>query len=107
MRIYIAGQMSGLPNFNADAFNKAAKLLRDQGHEVINPPELDHDDGFDVIGKDGKIDPVLRRQFLGRDFKLISGCDGLYMLKGWEKSSGASLERLFALDTDMKVMYEE
>lgn len=38
-RIYIAGPMSGLPEFNYPAFNRAAAVLRAQGHHVENPAE--------------------------------------------------------------------
>ena len=40
MRIYIAGQMRGVPNFNYPRFNAVAQILRDRGHEVVNPVEV-------------------------------------------------------------------
>ena len=38
-RIYLAGPMSGLPDFNYPAFHAAAAVLRAQGHYVENPAE--------------------------------------------------------------------
>jgi hypothetical protein len=38
-RIYIAGKMSGLPDFGYPAFNTEAARLRAMGHHVENPAE--------------------------------------------------------------------
>lgn len=39
MRIYLAGPMSGIKDFNYPAFNAEAARLRSLGHEVENPAE--------------------------------------------------------------------
>ena len=39
-KIYIAGPMSGLPNFNRDAFNLEAERLHALGHIALNPAIL-------------------------------------------------------------------
>lgn len=39
MRVYIAGPMTGLPEYNFPAFHAAAKAWRDAGWEVLNPAE--------------------------------------------------------------------
>lgn len=38
-RIYIAGPMTGLPDFNFPAFNDMAAILRGLGYHVENPAE--------------------------------------------------------------------
>ena len=37
---------------------------------------------------------------------MLSMCDGIYMLKGWEKSTGANREFGYALASDMIIMRE-
>lgn len=42
-KIYIAGPMSGLVDFNFPAFHKMAASFRAQGFEVVNPAEINQD----------------------------------------------------------------
>jgi hypothetical protein len=97
--IYIAGPMRGIPYLNFVAFDRAAKVLRKDGWEVINPadmyrigsdkpegwlPEREPDDPF--LGWDRKETIMVD---LGR---LVRECDAIYLLKGWERSVGATAE---------------
>ena len=41
MKLYLSGPMRGFAEFNAPAFNVAAKRLREEGHEVNSPIEHD------------------------------------------------------------------
>lgn len=47
-RIYISGPMTGLPDFNFPAFHDAAARLRERGHEVANPAEINSEAGGDL-----------------------------------------------------------
>jgi hypothetical protein len=50
VKIYIAGPMRGIPEFNFPAFRDMAFWLRNQGHIVFNPAERDeatHGAGFE------------------------------------------------------------
>lgn len=38
-RVYVAGPMTGIPDFNYPAFNAVADQLRAQGYEVENPAD--------------------------------------------------------------------
>lgn len=99
---YLAGPMSGVPQFNIPAFDAAAKVLRDAGCKIISPAELDA--------------PEIRLQylasssganlpntptwgtFLSRDVKIVADeVRGLVLLPGWEKSRGARLEAYVGL----------
>lgn len=48
-KIYIAGPMSGLPEYNYPAFHSAEAQLKALGHETLNPatnPEQDSWEGY-------------------------------------------------------------
>ena len=98
-RVYIAGPMSHIKNFNFPYFDTVAAQLRAHGYDVVSPAELDDAafrervmgdtvTGFesDLLGAWGDC--------LARDIKLIAdgGIEGIVLLQNWEKSRGAKLE---------------
>lgn len=78
---YLAGPMSGYPEFNYPAFTAAAESLREQGLTVISPHEL-HDGDTSQHWT----------CYLRRDLRALLDCDEIVLLPGWEKSRGACLE---------------
>lgn len=76
-RIYLSGPMSGLPEHNYPAFNAAAARLRAQGHDVVNPAELNPDASTDW------------HACLRRDIAALTTCNTLALMPGWEHSQGA------------------
>lgn len=89
MRVYIAGPMSGYPDHNFAAFWRAEALLEVLGHEVVNPARINGApvDGLVVVPGDAKW-----VEYMQNDIKQLIYCNGIYLLKGWDKSRGASLE---------------
>lgn len=102
-KIYLAGPMSGYPQFNFPAFFAAAKKLREAGFEVISPAEIDCKEDGDVALRSKTGDPIEASRswgdFLSRDVKLIAdtGIEGIVFLPGWSKSKGAKLEAFVGL----------
>ena len=106
MKLYLAGPMTGLPGYNFAEFNRVSKILRDAGHEVFNPAEidelcgvrpdlpLDHPDQ----PKDWSVEIALEN-----DIQAIFEAEGIVLLRGWRKSRGACLERTVAHFTGRKV----
>lgn len=92
--IYVAGPMSGYINHNFPAFHFVASGLRSVGWIVINPAE------FNVGLQENW------RACMVTDIKMLVDCDAIYMLTGWEKSKGASLEHHIAKELGLKVYYE-
>lgn len=81
---YLAGPMSGYPDFNRPAFHTAAESLRKLGFTVINPAELDN--ALPLSAKAPYTD------FYRRDLPYLARSELVVALPGWEKSTGATHE---------------
>ena len=105
--VYLAGPMTGYPQFNFPAFEAAAAALRSSGIAVISPAEVDDDTAVGTAARnstDGKLDAngKLAGQtwgdLLARDVKIVADqVSGVALLPGWERSKGAKLEVTVAL----------
>lgn len=78
MKLYVAGPMSGLPEYNYPAFHAAAARLRTAGYEVENPAENPAEDTW--------VD------YMRASLRQVSVVDGVAVLDGWQLSRGATLE---------------
>jgi hypothetical protein len=116
---YIAGPMSGIPNWNYDAFNAAAYQLSREGWDVRNPAAKDQEMGYDQTEAKATGDTKRSieegvfnfREAFEWDIKQILNGDAIYMLKGWEASPGACAEHATAVVMrknypDYKIMYQ-
>ena len=80
MRIYISGPITGDPGAQWK-FDQAAQIIKDRGHEYINPTKL-----ADVIPDAGWA------YYMHIDMDLIKMADAILQLPGWENSPGAQEE---------------
>lgn len=102
MKIYVAGPMRGIPEFNFPAFHAAAASLRAQGHTVFNPAERDIEHhGVDISkGNEAGCEALAAathgfnlREALKDDLVFIClEADAVAVLPGWEESRGARAE---------------
>jgi Domain of unknown function (DUF4406) len=104
MKIYIAGPMSNIPQFNFPAFYAAAGVLRQAGFEVVSPAEMDDAEDAGLAMKSSEGSPGHHPSktwgdFLARDVKMLSdtGIQGIVFLPDWIKSRGAKLEATVGL----------
>ena len=91
--------MTGIPNYNKEAFAEATAHLRDLGFKVVNPHELP--EPFLKVN-----DPDYNwRQYLARDISVIltEDIEGVVALPGWDKSRGSVLEIHVAQYMGLKV----
>lgn len=117
MKIYVAGPMRGMPEFNFPAFHRAAAGLRALGHEVFNPAEKDIETyGTDiskgnVTGSEAVASSqhgFSLREALGADLAWICAeADAVALLPGWQNSKGATAELATAIALGLDVVYLE
>ncbi|EGD5857589.1 DUF4406 domain-containing protein [Salmonella enterica] len=91
--IYIAGPMTGKPDFNRTAFTMTATRLRMLGHTVLNPAMLP--------------DGLAYEHYLKIGFAMLRGADEIYLLDGWEESEGAKREFNLARRLRLKISTPE
>lgn len=97
--VYIAGPMTGLPEFNFPAFHKLADILRKAPYSltVFNPAENE-------AGRTDLPRPVYMRKDL--DY-VVNHADALVVLPGWRKSTGATLEVAVARECGKPILDSE
>ena len=104
---YLAGKMSGIPQFNFPKFDRVAATLRAAGMIIITPSELDTAEirTAALASKDGQPMGVGGSwgDFLARDVKVIADqVDGVILMDGWLDSKGARQEAFTALQCEKK-----
>ncbi len=94
--LYIAGPMTGIEEFNWPAFDAVQEALETVGIEVVSPAALDRqlkvlfdEDDFETGTAEGGTNLA---GFLKRDFHVLTMCEGIVFLEGWEDSTGANCE---------------
>lgn len=92
MKVYIAGPMTGLPDFNYPAFFAAADQLAALGHEPINPARTE-----------GREDCRTWLDFMRAALRDVAEAEGIALLPGWWESRGAAIEAALGRDLELDV----
>jgi hypothetical protein len=90
MKIYIAGPMTGLPQFNRPAFHQAALNLSFEKHVPLNPASLP--------------DGLTEADYMAVGLAMLQRADAIYLLTGWQFSVGARAEHALALKLGLEVI---
>lgn len=103
-RIYIAGPMLGVEDFNRAAFTEHAARLRALGWAVENPVEIGERFGTveEIVS-----DNALLRRLMEYELVTIRSVDAVFMLSGWEFSEGARRELQVALTAGLPVFLQK
>jgi hypothetical protein len=91
-RLYLAGPMTGIEDFNFPAFNDMAAKLRARGYLVENPAEH------------GVVDGAEWGDYMAYDLTRLGLCGMVAVLPGWDASRGARLEVHIARELGMPVV---
>lgn len=112
MKIYVAGPMRGIPEFNFPAFNEATAVLRTKGHTVFNPAERDNErHGTDISKGNATGDESVAAKEHGFDLRealaedldwICRNADAIALLPGWRDSKGANAELAVAKALGLK-----
>lgn len=78
VKVYVAGPMTGLPQFNRPAFFAAEAYLQGQGARVMNPAVLP--DGW------------THDAYMRIAIPMLMECEAVAFLPGWQQSRGARQE---------------
>lgn len=86
MKLYLAGPMRGYPDFNFPAFDAGAEALRALGFDVFNPADHDRSTGKPIESL------TIRECMLADTAWICEYAEGIALLDGWQKSTGALAE---------------
>ena len=95
MKVYISGRITSLKEDQyRQAFDRATKLLEEEGHLPVDPSKL------------GKPEHRSWNYYMRKAIPQLCECDAIYMLNGWAKSKGAQIELNLATGLEMPVFWE-
>jgi hypothetical protein len=99
MKIYVAGPMRGIPEFNFPSFNPAERDNERHGKDI----SLGNVEGCE--DKAAKEHGFNLRDALADDLEFIcKHADAIAMLPGWENSKGANAERATAVALGLEII---
>lgn len=127
-KIYIAGPMTGIPQFNFPMFDTFRDLYKKMDYEVFSPADHDRallgrpmdwlpydqhqEDNWKrwsknaVHDRTGQTELPSLREMLGADLQWIcSEATHIAMTPGWEKSNGARAEHATAVALGLTIHY--
>lgn len=96
--IYIAGPMTGLPEWNREAFIHADMFLTSLGKTVISPIRMQP-----VFIPER----IAHEQYMKICLAMIDAAEAIYFLTGWELSKGATAEHKYAFKNGKKIVYQQ
>ena len=91
--IYLSGSITNrTPRESKEHFNTIESALTGKGYLVVNPTVIEVGDWH---------------KGMKQCIKKMVDCDYVYMLTGWQNSSGAQIERTLAMNLKIPVVYED
>lgn len=89
--LYVAGPMTGHPEYNLPAFAAATEQLRARGFHPVNP------------GRHGVTPGYQWADYIRRGLTELFACDAVALLDRWDTSRGARLEVFVARELGLPV----
>ena len=94
-KVYISGPITGTKDY-LEKFEdiETALVLVHQGVEVINPAKVNAN----------LPESTTWEEYMRMSLCMLSMCDGIYMMEGWQQSRGANLEYAYAKGMGITVL---
>jgi hypothetical protein len=101
MKIYISGPITGRPNGNKDAFDRAEETMHSRGHTTFNPQSIP------APTKEVKLQGsrAVWQYYMRECVRYLPTCEMIYMLPGWFESEGATEELRLARLLGLRVVF--
>lgn len=96
MKYYLAGPMTGVPEYNFPLFTEVASRLRAQGAEIVSPHEIDHGETRETRGG------LPYHTYMRAGLRRLLDCHGIILLPDWKNSVGTIAEFRVALACGME-----
>lgn len=94
-RIYIAGQITGLPETDWQRnFSEARAEVKALEAEPVCPTLLPHNHG------------KTWEEYMDECLRALRTCDAVYAQRNWQDSKGATIEVLFAQGMGLEIIYQ-
>lgn len=94
--VYLSGPMTGLPDYNREAFNMRAEAFKQQDYTVRNPADISITHGTDKA----------YTFYLKRALRMMLEADVVYVFGDWHKSKGCWFELWVAETLGMTIVFE-
>jgi hypothetical protein len=95
LKIYISGPITGIEGY-MKRFDETERLLTSKGFTVINPAKVN----AQLPGN------TTHEEYMKTSIAMLDMCDTIYMMKGWEKSKGCSIEFEYAYEHGITITFE-
>lgn len=103
-KIYISGQITGLPIEEAMMkFSWAETYLTEKGFDVVNPMALSEHEAITKLPLSESERWLLHMKV---DIKALMDCTDIFMLQNWGNSKGAKIERNIAIQLGLNVHHQ-
>lgn len=96
MKIYISGPITKAEGY-MERFARAEEKLHAAGHIAVNPAKVNAQ-----LPKYS----TTHEEYMRTSFAMLSMCDAVLMLKGWEESKGCRMEIEYACKHGITIVFE-
>ena len=95
-KFYISGAITGTDDY-MERFAEAENELTERGYSVINPAKVNAQLPEDTTYE----------QYIKMSLAMLEMCDSIYMMGGWQNSSGACLEYQYAKTLGKNIIFQK